>query len=517
MDCTSCRSQFSEALDGRLDLEAQVAVDAHVAACPGCAAEQQLYDRVFSALRAAPPTTVPPRFPLPIEPPGMDSPPSIAARRGWRLGRVAAAVIITLGFVSSNVLLFRAGQESAGGDIVHPHVPSNENTLATAASMFSLPSELRDHVDASDLLVRTAGQIPDSMGEHGVDLMRADLARVDFAGLTKRIRGASFERAAGDSAEDIRRYLRDSEDLLARFDHVLSDPSAGVEAVQQLRMLAKTTPLLNSLEPMRAVVAPLAGGASFRGQKDSKSVETLFARLNSDEMAFLNAKHDRLKGSLRSALNGYGYVESRYADGPVAPMARYFKAETLLQMGSVADAASVLAHLHRDFASLPFMPGDRLSQIAVLSEGADRRTSVPLPGLWGRFYGFTFTGNGNIRLEISTSGTHLSTAPMPEESGAASASPRIPENVQEFCQGKNVVPVLTRIGSGIVRLVLLDEAHQPLAVLDNVALYQRVVSLLQESSRDDSDLVAPRTPPPPAPRATPPAPGAPRPAARPGR
>ena len=59
MDCTSCRSQFSEALDGRLDLEAQVAVDAHVAACPGCSAEQQLYDRVFSALRAASPP--PPR------------------------------------------------------------------------------------------------------------------------------------------------------------------------------------------------------------------------------------------------------------------------------------------------------------------------------------------------------------------------------------------------------------------------------------------------------------------------
>ena len=78
--CESVREQIQARLDGLLHHEA-AEVDAHVAACAGCAAELRTWNELLSSLENMPPVEAPPGF---AESVMADLPEMLPAREGQR-------------------------------------------------------------------------------------------------------------------------------------------------------------------------------------------------------------------------------------------------------------------------------------------------------------------------------------------------------------------------------------------------------------------------------------------------
>src|SRR5581483_5985697 len=99
MTCAHCRAALLDRLYGLLDPAEVAAVDAHLAGCPACQAEQLRAARVQRLLAAAARTEFPDvRF----TPPAVDAAPAPAAKSGgprlrWLGWAVAAAVVLGVG------------------------------------------------------------------------------------------------------------------------------------------------------------------------------------------------------------------------------------------------------------------------------------------------------------------------------------------------------------------------------------------------------------------------------------
>src|SRR6185369_7147507 len=166
---------------------------------------------VFSAVRGLPDEAAPP-FRVPAEVPGALS---TAHRFGRpRFARVAAAVLIMIGLAGTHVLVFQWSRDHAirskASEPASPIQPQAGVSAPLAmASISPLPAALRDHVDATDLYIRTAASLPDDPS--AVDLARADWAGIDLAKRTRDLRGMTLSttEVSPEHLNLIRQYLSD--------------------------------------------------------------------------------------------------------------------------------------------------------------------------------------------------------------------------------------------------------------------------------------------------------------------
>src|SRR5262245_8407457 len=230
MDCSACRSQFSQSFDGRLAGESRQRFTIHVQTCEPCSSEYSLYRRVFSAVRGLP-EEAPPPFRAPSEVPGSLSTTQATFGRP-RFARVAAAVLIAIGLMGSHVLVFEWSRDRASRE---PGSPAPRVSTGELASTM-LPAALRDHVDATDLFIRTAANLPDDPGSH-------DLAYADWTSTNLAQRTAELRRQLPTFPEAERRitaqYLADVEDdFIPKMRALIQNEGDQKVSAKQLRQYA---------------------------------------------------------------------------------------------------------------------------------------------------------------------------------------------------------------------------------------------------------------------------------------
>jgi hypothetical protein len=330
MDCSACRSTFSESFDGRLaDVRRQEFL-VHLRACRECESEFALYRRVFSAL-ATLPDGAPPPFRVPSEVPGAFAAPARPASPP-AFARIAAGILLLVGLVGTHVLVFQWSRDRASRD-PRPPVAPPVASLAQATMPGILPSSLRDHVEATDLFIRQAARsahLPE-MAEVR-DLAEADWATSNLAKLTAELRDVSYE-GAGDRAQ-IEGYLRASEDFVARTRRLIESPRTpgGVRAICDA---AGQSGIVRHLEVMKPVVAPLSLGTSFTVRQPTAPA---VMRLSPDGQLILEAKRCRLAGQLSQAIDGFREFGQKYPKSRLGPIAVYLHQDTLLKAGRYVDA-----------------------------------------------------------------------------------------------------------------------------------------------------------------------------------
>lgn len=329
MDCSTCRDLFSESFDGRLAGERRQTFLIHVQVCRGCEHEFALYRRVFSTIRGLP-DGEPRPFQAPAEVPGaLTSAPSRFSAP--RFARVAAGILILIGLVGSHVILFQAGLSHGGRGSDSQRVLHEQVTPVApiAASMISspLPALLRDHVDATDLFVRTASQLPDDAV--GRDVVRADWAASKLPQLTDELRRSRFELSPERRAI-VDRYLDDSEDFVRRLRPLLEDDEQAPVPVSEVRDRATLSRLVlyGGLESMKPLVAALPRGGSF----SARPARGRMLPLGPDGRLLIESKQARLAGDMPQAIAGFRKFNKEFQTSPLTPAA------TLLQFDSLAAA-----------------------------------------------------------------------------------------------------------------------------------------------------------------------------------
>jgi len=341
VDCSTCRSLFSESFDGRLSGDRRQGFIHHVQACKPCDSEYALYRRVFSAVRGLPDEAAPP-FRVPAEVPGALS---TAHRFGRpRFARVAAAVLIMIGLAGTHVLVFQWSRDHAirskssepASQVRQEVIPSAP--LATVASISPLPAALRDHVDATDSFIRTAARLPDDAS--GREFARADWAATDLTRRTSELRKMSLSPAvAAENRAIIVQYLEDMEqDFIPQMRFFIEDNGGRTISVRAIRDAALQSSLIwrQDLERMKILVAALPRGTSFSGTSG-----VAVQGLGADGRLFLEAKHARLAGEFQRAIAGFQRFESEFQKSSLRPAAQYLEFETLATANRLADALNV--------------------------------------------------------------------------------------------------------------------------------------------------------------------------------
>ena len=446
MDCATLKTRWSEVIDGRATRADHDAVSAHFVECAACERAFADYRRLFSRVREAEPKfAAPPKFRLPPELPGMgdrrEASPS-------RFRRWAAAAVIVGGLVLSHSMTFRIARETNPVGVSAVRV--TEPPLASAF----LPSALRDHVDATDLLVRSAMYMPESAGERAKSLLVADLARLDLDGLSARLRAEGVE-SHPEHGRTIAAYLQAAD----AFRHGLCDVMARTadrRLVEQLHDVAQRSDVTRVVEPLRPVVASLAAGTCLTHLPGIETDPRL-KPLQADERVFIGAKQARLEGRYNVAVANYQRFDRELARSPFAPLARYMMAESLYRGGDLARAYGALERCNRESVDA-LAPGDPLSSL-VLLRSVDGSGALILKFAPGS----TFPG-------MRVSSVQVNVAP-PSNPGAV-----VPRNLVAFCERRGLVPHLRMIGSGTMALDIYRDG-KPLLTAEYPRLFANAAYL----------------------------------------
>lgn len=356
MRCNTCREQFSERFDARLSAGDAVEFDAHLAACGACAAEFAAFRRVFDAVRALPPRRSPPPFRRPAELPGA-RPTVLSAPRtaAWRRPplRIAAAVLAAVGLGLSHGMVFRYGKDVAGED--PGRIVATPDT-ATLVNSFTLPSKLRDHVEATDLFLRTAAQMPDETGSRGRELLQADFDRLDLARLTDELRRTALVQEAEHGSE-IRAYFANVSQLCNRLSGEFRGGTGGLEGI---RAAVTSSPVTRDLAVLRPVVMPFGSGGTFKNRPLQASA------LRKDERALFDSRDARLFGELHVAVDGFRRFggSGEFRGSKLAPLADYLLAESYARSGNFGPLPALLALLEQRGGAV--LPNDNLASLGVM-------------------------------------------------------------------------------------------------------------------------------------------------------
>jgi hypothetical protein len=353
MRCNTCRDRFSERFDARLSAGDAAAFDAHLAACGACASEYAAFRRVFDAVRALP-ARRPPPFRRPAELPGVRPPFVAAPTRAPRFRtplRAAAAILVAAGLGLSHGMVFRYGKEVAGED---PGRITSAAENATLVNSFTLPSKLRDHVEAADLFVRTAAQMPGEMGVRGRELLAADFARLDLPRLTDELRRTTLVHEA-DHGPLIRAYFEN----LARLCDRLEGEFRTGDGLDGIRDAVTTSPVTRDLAALRPVVMHFGTGGTFKGRPHSES-------LRRDERALFESRDARLGGDLYAAVDGYRRfgAKGEFRGSKLAPLADYLLAESYARSGNYGQLPALLQNLEQRGGAV--LPNDNLASLGVV-------------------------------------------------------------------------------------------------------------------------------------------------------
>lgn len=333
MDCSTCRSLFSQSFDERLAGERRQAFVLHLQACQPCDSEFTLYRRVFSTIRDLPDGEALP-FQAPAEVPGALT-QFQASSAPPRFARIAASILILVGLVGTHVLVFQWSRDHAsrgtdnGGKAVAPPVVAP--VLTNAASMNSvLPSALRDHVDAADLLMRTLDKLPDDPSAR--DVAAADWAVSRLPELTEELRRQQFE-SPPEIRWLVKQYLDEAEN---QFVPRMQSAIQNGQSVREIRNAASFSNLCRLLGPMKLVVAALPRGTSFGCQP----APTVFSRLALDGRRLISAKHARLSGQYSRAIEDVKLFDDEFPKSRLRPAAIYVGFDAYNSAGMPGEAWS---------------------------------------------------------------------------------------------------------------------------------------------------------------------------------
>jgi hypothetical protein len=339
MDCSTCRSSFSQSFDERLAGERRQEFVLHLQACQPCDAEFALYRRVFGTIRDLPDGEAKP-FRAPSEVPGSltrfaapSAPP--------RFARIAAGILILIGLVGTHVLVFEWSRDHASRGRTGPSDPVatvSPPTLAAVQSLNSVfPSVLRDHVDAADLFLRTAEKLPDEPSAR--DVVAADWAVSKLPELTRRLtedlRSGAFELPPEHKAW-VEGYVQDAErDFVPRMQSTLG---SGNRSVGEIRNAAALSPMCGKIDQLKLMTAAMQRGTSFRNQP----MASVVLSLKDDGRRFIKYKHARLAGDLSQAIEGFEGFDAAFPNSRLSPAARYLQVEALNAAGNQAQAWTVV-------------------------------------------------------------------------------------------------------------------------------------------------------------------------------
>lgn len=341
MDCSTCRGLFSASFDGRMAGERRQEYRLHVEACEPCASEFALYQRVFSVVRELPDGAAPP-FQVPNEVPGSLAQASRFAAPP-RFARAAAGILLLIGLVGTHVLVFQWSRDQFAGaatsgvtrvDLVAPrNLPIAEANMGTV-----LPPSLRDHVETTDLFLRTAAQaaeLPESARAR--DLAAADWAISD---LERRTAGLREQRFTGpETARLIQAYASASEDFAVRMRRILDDPTHR-GAVRAICDAANESGIVRRIEGIKPVVAPLQLGTSCEA---ALTPSAALAGLTPDARLILEAKHASLAGRLPKSIHYFEQFHRDFTKSSLKPLASYLHADALWRSGQYCEAQRVWA------------------------------------------------------------------------------------------------------------------------------------------------------------------------------
>jgi hypothetical protein len=337
MDCSTCRSLFSQSFDERLAGERRHEFVLHLQACQPCEGEFTLYRRVFATIRALPDGEAQP-FQAPAEVPGAlnrfeapSAPP--------RFARVAAGILILIGLVGTHVAVFQWSRDHASRDRATPGSPTVERpavpVLTNAQSMHAvLPSALRDHVDATDLFMRTLDKLPDDATAR--DVAAADWSVSRLPELTQQLRRAQLE-APPEIRPLVERYLEDAgDDFVPKMRRMIE---SGQYSVPDIRTAVAMSRVRQVLDRMKFVVAALPRGTAFA---TCRPADDTFGRLTPDGRRFIELKQARLAGQLSLAIDGFDRFDSEFPKSQLTPAATYLQFEAYNAAGMPGAAWNVL-------------------------------------------------------------------------------------------------------------------------------------------------------------------------------
>ena len=442
-----CRGQWSEVLDGRASRATRDAVDAHMERCASCAKELPAYQALFGRLRSVEPRLGPaPKFVFPAEFPGVGDRRS-AASPWWK--RTAAAAVILGGLVLSHSMTFKYARETGATRSSNSGAVTPEPPLASAF----LPSALRDNVDTTDLLVRSALYMPESAADRAKAVLLADMGRLDLDLLTAKLRSQGVERHPEHGVQ-ITRYLRAADEFRAGLCNIMAQPTSA-NLVNDLHDIASRADVARAVEPMRPVVASLAAGTSVMHlpgvDKDPRLVP-----LHPDERVFIGAKQARVEGRYQAAVAGYQRFDHDMSRSPFAPLARYMMAESLYRGGDLARAFGTLQRCNMESVE-SLSPCDPLQPLVIL-RGTDA------------------SGGMIFRVAQVTSTAQLGGAVRMGVIQRTTPAAQIPNNLSEFCQRRGLVPMLRQESGGRTGIMLLRDGKS-LSSADYPKLFESAVRL----------------------------------------
>lgn len=332
MDCPTCRSLFSQSFDGRLAGECRQDFAHHVLACGPCESEFALYRRVFSTIRGLPDGEALP-FRAPAEVPGaLASVQAYSARP--RFARVAAGFLILIGLVGTHVLVFQWSRDHASrAGVPTSNSQTSSATPPLAVASMSLPPALRDHVDATDLFIKTIAKLPDDAA--GRDLARADWVASGLPQLTKELRNQSFNVA---DRWRVDRYLQAMEDeFVPRMRGLLEGETP--QSIAAIRNAAIHSRVRFDLGGMKMLVASLPHGTFFASRPAGPEA----ARLSPDGRLVLASKRARLAGQLPAAIDFLKKFEDNFRkSSSLNPAAVYLQFDALAAAGKWDDALNAV-------------------------------------------------------------------------------------------------------------------------------------------------------------------------------
>lgn len=109
MNCTDCQNQFSDFIDEEISLKMARSLQDHLASCPNCAAELQLFQQTVTTLHSFPVQKVPADFIIGIN--EKLTPQPFAKLKGWlsfmtqhKLTTTTALAALMVGVISASVL-----------------------------------------------------------------------------------------------------------------------------------------------------------------------------------------------------------------------------------------------------------------------------------------------------------------------------------------------------------------------------------------------------------------------------
>jgi hypothetical protein len=470
MRCTRCRNLFSERFDARLAATDAAEFEAHLAACGACAAEYAAFRRVFDAVRALPARRAAPPFRRPAELPAA-RPAASGALVGAGPGRIAlfrspafraaASLVVAVGLGLSHGYAYRTGQaEGDGSDRFRPETA--KVPVLSPSSALTLPSRLRDHVEATDLFVRTASQMPAEARGRGRELLKADFARLELGRFTSELRNSDL--ASDDRyGPELRSYFASVGELCDRLGAVFADDASGLDRV---RDAVAASPVTRDLAVLRPVVASFGSADTFKGRTLAKDG---WAK---DERALYESRDARLFGDLRGAVAGYKRFGGEFRSSAFAPLADYLLAEAYVRGGNYAPAAPLLTRLESRGTTL--LPNDNLaSLVIVFGDGvlANRREVAiqTTPTMTLRFAPTPVGLDGKFVRELGTWD--------------------VPSNALDYLEarGLTIRPLTDAFGARSFEIL---RNGAPLLVRENVRLFSAVRTLILSPDLDPA-LIAP--------------------------